>query len=87
MKIPLDNEHSMFAAFMKILLDNEHSIVHKENCWYVLMFLIIYDHLAANIECSLFRGIFIKAANIECSLFRGVFMCDQRNFHVKRKQK
>jgi hypothetical protein len=46
MKIPLDNEHSMFAAFMKILLDNEHSIVHKENCWYVLMFLIIYDHFA-----------------------------------------
>jgi hypothetical protein len=37
MKIPLDNEHSMFAAFMKILLDNEHSIVHKENCWYVLI--------------------------------------------------
>jgi hypothetical protein len=28
-----------------------------------------------------------SATNIECSLFRGVFMCDQRNFHVKRKQK
>jgi hypothetical protein len=30
MKIPLDNEHSMFAAFMKILLDNEH-----QGCFHV----------------------------------------------------
>jgi hypothetical protein len=29
---------------------------------------------AANIECSLSRGIFMKAANIECSLFRGIFI-------------
>jgi hypothetical protein len=48
---------------MKTPLNNEHS-----------MFAALMFMKAANIECSLSRGIFMKAANIECSLSRGIFM-------------